>query len=112
MHTLSPKLGKAQLQGLLRPAPVRYLRAPNRNARAKRFNRTLQEHFVDDHEDWRFDDLAVFNQKLADWLLADKTVLPHHRLSRESSGLFLIQHQPKCQKGGPIQQLDKHGRVW
>lgn len=39
------------------------------NAHAARFNRTLQEPFVDDHEDFLVDDLAAFNRKLADWLL-------------------------------------------
>ena len=48
------------------------------NAHAERFNRTLQEQFVDYQEDLLFDDLAAFNQKLADWLLAYNTVLPHH----------------------------------
>ena len=39
------------------------------NAHAERFNRTLQEQFVDYHEDLLFDDLATFNRQLADWLL-------------------------------------------
>jgi hypothetical protein len=33
-----------------------------------RFNRTIQESFVDDHEELRFTDLALINRKLADWL--------------------------------------------
>ena len=53
-------------------------RSPKMNAHAERFNRTLQEQFVDYQEDLLFDDLAAFNQKLADWLLAYNTVLPHH----------------------------------
>jgi hypothetical protein len=35
---------------------------------AERFNRTIQESFVDDHEELLFTDLALFNRKLADWL--------------------------------------------
>ena len=36
------------------------------NAHAERFNRTLQESFVNYHEDLLFTDLAEFNRKLAD----------------------------------------------
>jgi len=61
-----------------------YPRSPNMNAHAERFNRTIQEQFVDDHEDLLFDDLAAFNRKLADWMLADHAVLPHHSLGRQS----------------------------
>ena len=61
-----------------------YPRSPKMNAHAERFNRTLQEPFVDYHEDFLFDDLTAFNQKLADWLLAYNTVLPHHSLDRPS----------------------------
>ena len=39
------------------------------NVHCKRFNRTLQESFVNYHEDLLFTDLALFNQKLADWLV-------------------------------------------
>jgi hypothetical protein len=39
------------------------------NAHAERFNRTIQESFVDYHEDLLFTDLALFNRKLADWLV-------------------------------------------
>ena len=46
-----------------------YPRSPKMNAHAERFNRTLQEQFVDYHEDLLFDDLATFNRQLADWLL-------------------------------------------
>ena len=39
------------------------------NAHCERFNRTIQENFVDYHEDLLFTDLDGFNQKLADWLV-------------------------------------------
>ncbi len=74
-----------------------YPRSPKMNAHAERFNRTLQETFVDYHEDLLFDDLAAFNRKLADWLLAYNTVLPHHSLGRQSPVQSLIHHQPECQ---------------
>ncbi len=45
------------------------------NAHAEQFNRTLQEQFVDYHEDLLFDDLAALNWNMADWLRADHIVL-------------------------------------
>ena len=90
-----------------------YPRSPKMNAHAERLNRTLQETFVDDHEDLLFDDLTAFNRKLADWLLAYNTVLPHHSLGRQSPVQCLIQHQPNpsTKGGGPIQRLDKSRRL-
>ncbi|HPO87616.1 MAG TPA: integrase core domain-containing protein, partial [Candidatus Hydrogenedentes bacterium] len=57
-----------------------YPKTPKMNAHCERFNRTLQETFVDYHEDLLFTDLKEFNRKLAQWLLAYNTVLPHHSL--------------------------------
>ncbi len=50
------------------------------NACAERFNRTVQERFVDYHEDVLCADLAAFNHRLADWLIEYSTVLPYHGL--------------------------------
>ncbi|SMN00676.1 hypothetical protein SPONL_1510 [uncultured Candidatus Thioglobus sp.] len=36
------------------------------NAVCERFNRTIQEQFVDYHEELLFTDLATFNEPLAD----------------------------------------------
>ena len=44
-----------------------YPRSPKMNAHCERFNRTIQENFVDYHEDLLFTDLDGFNQKMADW---------------------------------------------
>jgi hypothetical protein len=46
-----------------------YPKTPKMNAHAERFHRTIQESFVNDHEDLPFTDLALFNRKLADWLV-------------------------------------------
>jgi len=46
-----------------------YPKNPKMNAHAERFNRTIQESFVDYHEELLFTDLALFNRKLADWLV-------------------------------------------
>ncbi|WP_198322638.1 MULTISPECIES: integrase core domain-containing protein [Methylococcus] len=76
-----------------------YPKIPNKmNAHAGRFNRTLQESFVDDHEDLLFTDLALFNQKLAAWLVFYNTQRPRHRLGQQSTLQFLLQHLPECQR--------------
>ena len=43
-----------------------YPRSPEMNAHCERFNRTIQESFIDHHEDLPFPDLDGFNQKLTD----------------------------------------------
>ncbi|MEJ5210356.1 MAG: integrase core domain-containing protein, partial [Burkholderiales bacterium] len=75
-----------------------YPKTPKMNAHVERFNRTVQESFVDYHEDLLFTDLARFNQKLADWLLFYNTQRPHHRLGQRTPLQFLLQHQPECQR--------------
>jgi transposase InsO family protein len=75
-----------------------YPKNPKMNAHAERFNRTIQESFVDYHEELLFTDLALFNRKLADWLVFYNTERPHHSLSQQSPLSFLLQHQPECQR--------------
>lgn len=43
-----------------------YPRSSKMNAHNERFNRTIQEQFVDYHEDLLFSDIELFNQKMAD----------------------------------------------
>jgi transposase InsO family protein len=75
-----------------------YPKPPKLNAHVERFNRTLQESFVDCPEDLLFTDLARFNQTLADWLLFYNAQRPHHRLGQRTPRQFLLQHQPECQR--------------
>lgn len=75
-----------------------YPKTPRMNAHAERFNRTVQESFLDYHEDLLFTDLALFNQKLADWLVFYNTERPHHRLGQQPPLSSLLQHQPECQR--------------
>jgi hypothetical protein len=60
--------------------------------------RSLQSHVVDDHEELLFTELALFNRKLADWLVFYNTERPHHTLGQRSPLSFLLQHQPECQR--------------
>ena len=75
-----------------------YPKTPKMNAHAERFNRTIQESFVDYHEELLFTDLALFNRKLADWLVFYNAERPHHTLGQRSPLSFLLQHQPECQR--------------
>jgi transposase InsO family protein len=75
-----------------------YPKNPKMNAHAERFNRTIQESFVDYHEELLFTDLALFNRKLADWLVFYNAERPHHSLSQQSPLSFLLEQQPECQR--------------
>ena len=75
-----------------------YSKTPKMNAPVERFHRTLQESFVDDHEDLLLADLALFNRKLTDGLVFYNAERPHHRLGQKPPLSFLLQHQPQCQR--------------
>ncbi|MDE3207275.1 MAG: integrase core domain-containing protein [Pseudomonadota bacterium] len=80
------------------------------NAHCERFNRSLQESFVDDHEDLLFTDLALFNEKLADWIVFYKPQLPHlstkpnpkKTTSKDNMpmppGQYLLKPNPQCNR--------------
>ncbi len=75
-----------------------YPKTPKMNAHCERFNRTIQEEFVDYHEDLLFEDLCLFNDKLADWLLWFNRDRPHYSLGQRSPLQCLAEHQPECQR--------------
>ena len=50
------------------------------NAHVERFNRTLQEEFVEEHEDLLWTDLPRFNRRLWDYLARYNRERPHHGL--------------------------------
>jgi len=75
-----------------------YPKTPKMNAHAERFNRTIQESFVVYHEDLLFADLALFNQRLADWLVFYNAQRPHYALGQQSPLSYLLQQQPECQR--------------
>jgi transposase InsO family protein len=58
-----------------------YPRTPKMNAHCERFNRTLQEEFVDYQEHLLFDDLHAFNEGLFVWLAWYNLERPHHSLA-------------------------------
>ena len=66
------------------------------HAHCERFNRTIQEPFVDYHEDTLFNDLVSFNRTLADWLVCYNTERPHRSLAMQSPLQSLLHHHPEC----------------
>ncbi|WP_404548349.1 integrase core domain-containing protein [Dyella jejuensis] len=56
-------------------------RTPKMNAHCERFNRTIQEEFVDYHEDLLFADIHAFNERLFAWLHWYNAERPHHGIA-------------------------------
>ena len=73
-----------------------YPRSPKMNAHNERFNRTLQEQFVDFYEDLIFTDIDLFNEYMADWLIKYNTIIPHHSLYMKSPVQYLIENHSEC----------------
>ncbi|WP_423908390.1 integrase core domain-containing protein [Candidatus Spongiihabitans sp.] len=69
------------------------------NPCAERFNRTIQEQLVDYHESLLFDNLALFNQKLADWLIKYNAIQPHKGLALKTPVQVIIDNNKKCNMG-------------
>jgi transposase InsO family protein len=71
-----------------------YPRTPKMNAHDERFNRTIQEEFVDYHESELLNP-DLFNQKLIEWLLWYNGERPHWALNLKSPIQFLIEQNPE-----------------
>ena len=77
-------------------------RSPKMNAHCERFNRTVQEEFVDVHEELLFYDLPRFNDRLLDWLYWFNAERPHHALGLKTPLDILANHiGPECRKYWP-----------
>ena len=71
-----------------------YPRTPKMNAHCERFNRTLQEEFVDYHAGLLLDPL-VFNRELIPWLVWYNTERPHWGLNLQSPMQFMLTTYPR-----------------
>jgi transposase InsO family protein len=63
------------------------------NSAIESFNRTIQEDFINWHQDLLATDITdinAFNQKLVDWLLWYNTKRPHSSLNNQSPIQYLI----------------------
>ena len=57
-----------------------YPRCPKMNAHIERFNRTIQEEFVNWNKQTLLVDISAFNEKMVEWLTWYNTVRPHESL--------------------------------
>ena len=71
-----------------------YPKTPKMNAHCERFNRTIQEEFVDFHTPELLDP-ATFNRKLIPWLLWYNGERPHWSLKLQSPVQFLMAQYPE-----------------
>ena len=71
-----------------------YPRTPKMNAHSERFNRTLQEEFLD-HHSHLLQDPNQFNDKLAEWLIWYNTERPHRALALKSPVQFMTHLNPQ-----------------
>jgi transposase InsO family protein len=70
-----------------------YPKTPKMNAHVERFNRTIQEEFIDYHNVLLLD-LPCFNEKLMDWLLFYNTKRVHHAFANTLSPVqYLLQYE-------------------
>ena len=67
-----------------------YPRSPKMNARVERFNRTIQEEYMDAELDVMATDLEQFNHNLMNWLIWYNTERPHYSLGQISPMRYLI----------------------
>ena len=66
-----------------------YPRCPKINTFIERYNRTVQEEFIDYHEDI-IHDKKLFNQKLVDWNIYYNAKRRHHSLNLKSPLQYLV----------------------
>ncbi len=66
-----------------------YPKTPKSNAYIERFNRTIQEEFIDANIEY-LEDVGVFNEKMIEYLLYYNTVRPHQALNYETPMGYLV----------------------
>ena len=93
---------KGEFDALLTDAQISHLwtypSTPKMNVVCECFNRTLQETFVDYHEDLLFTDLERFNQQLADWLVKYNSLRPHKGLGLKTPVEYIVENKPECNR--------------
>jgi len=78
-----------------------YPRTPKMNAHCERFNRTLQEEFVNRNIHLLFQDLEAFNRKLVEYLEWYNAKRPHKSLGMNAPIQYLLEHltPEECKTG-------------
>jgi transposase InsO family protein len=73
-----------------------YPKTPKMNARVERFNRTIQEDFVNFRYELLKSDIATFNRQLMDWLIFYNTKRVHHAFQNKMSPVqFMVSYLEK-----------------
>ena len=97
-----------------------YPRSPKMNAHCERFNRSIQEEFVDHHESDLFYDLHGFNDNLIDYLTWFNGERPHFALNLNppkkqpfllSPVQYLIHHNHQCNMWWPDTKTCNHLQI-
>jgi len=74
-----------------------YPHCPKINTYIERYNRTIQEEFIDNNV-YVIDDKILYNQKLADYLIWYNTIRPHKSLGLKSPLQYLLEKGGMSQK--------------
>ena len=79
-----------------------YPRSPKQNAHNERFNRTIQESFIQYNQDLLFKDPKRFEEKLREWIEIYNTKIPHKSLNYKTPMQCVVEWQnsmeKKCQR--------------
>lgn len=90
-NSLSSKSALDFFEKLEKVAPFwNYPKHPQLNAKVERFNRTVQEEFVNWNSGSMFHNLELFNHNLIDWLIFYNTKRPHFSLGNIPPVKYLI----------------------
>ncbi len=73
-----------------------YPYTPKMNAICERFNRTLREQFIEYNEILLFEDLALFNQKLAEYLVLYNSKRPRKALALMTPVEYILRENKNC----------------
>ena len=85
-----------------------YPRTPKMNAHCERFNRTLQEEFIDYHAGALMD-TVVFNRQMIPWLVWYNTERPHWGLNLQSPMQFMLTHSSTRPEKSNMRWTDTRG---
>ena len=74
--------------------PLQY--TPKMNATCERFNRTLREQFIEFNELLLFEDLNLFNQRMAEYLVLYNSKRPHKSLELMTPVDYILRESKNC----------------
>jgi transposase InsO family protein len=80
-----------------------YPKTPKMNPHCERFNRTIQEEFVDYNVDLLFDDVTSFNKKLSEYLMFYNTKRVHFAFKNKLTPLAVLNGSKYYQSKLPVE---------